>query len=682
MSGTSRAVHAVLPAGIDDPTRPSGGNVYDRRVLDGLRRLGWPVVEHEVGGDWPRPVLSDLARLSLLLDRLPDGSLLLVDGLVASGAASVLPAASTRLAVVVLLHMPLGPGPAEETVLSSAAAVLTTSEWARAQVRSWYGVRRVYAVRPGTDRSPLATGSGTGSALLCVAGVHPGKGHDLLLDALSRLGDRPWTLLCAGSLDLDPAFATDLQNQVYARRWERRVTFAGPLVGRTLRAAYEQADLVVLPSRSESFGMVVTEALAHGLPVVATRVGGVPEALGRAPGGTLPGLLVAPDDPSALADGLARWLDERYLRERLPACGGVASADAARLGPDRERGLRRPAAGLRRGRRRDREWSPVSSRTFPPTLPSGVRRSWPWLRLLGGATVLAALLWHFGSGPFAEAWRVTSWPAVVGAVVVTLACTLTSAWRWRTVAGAFGVRLGTRESVTAYYRSQFLNATLPGGIVGDAHRAVRHGRDIGDVGAGVRATAWERGSGQVVQLGLVLVVLASLGSPLRPLAPLAAGGLLAVAGAGWCVLRRGGRLATDLRTVLGVATASRVSLASCGTSLGHLVVFAIAVRSVGVDASWSLVLAAGLVVMVGSAIPLSIAGWGPREGLTAWVFGMVGLGSAAGLTVSLVYGVLAAVATLPGALVLAGDAFARRTRATVEVREPAAAGELEGVRRG
>jgi hypothetical protein len=310
-------LHAILPTGVDDPARPSGGNVYDRRALDGLRAVGWTVVEHEVGGDWPHPDLADLARLSLLLDGLPDGAILLVDGLVASAAASILPAASTRLAVVVLLHMPLGPGAAEETVLASAAAVVTTSEWARSQVRSWYGLRHVYAVRPGADAAPHAAGSETGTALLCVATVHPGKGHDLLLEALARLGDRPWTLVCAGSLDVDPDHVTTVQAQVYARRWERRVTFAGPLVGAALEAAYDGADVVVLPSRGESFGMVVTEALAHGLPVVATRTGGVPEALGRARGGTLPGLLVAADDPAALADGLARWLDERPLRERL-----------------------------------------------------------------------------------------------------------------------------------------------------------------------------------------------------------------------------------------------------------------------------------------------------------------------------------------------------------------------------
>jgi hypothetical protein len=310
-------LHAVVPAGIDDSTRPSGGNVYDRRALDGLRTLGWSVVEHEVGGDWPRPGLADLARLALLLDGLPDGALLLVDGLVASAAASVLPAASARLTVVVLLHMPLGPGAAEETVLASAAAVVTTSEWTRAQVRSWYGLRHVYAVRPGTDEAPLAAGSGTGTALLSVAAVHPGKGHDLLLEALARLEDRMWTLVCAGSLDVDPDHVTALQTQVYARSWERQVTFAGPLAGSALDAAYDLADLVVLPSRRESYGMVVTEALARGLPVLATRTGGVPEALGRAPGGTLPGLLVTPDDPAALADGLSRWLDERHLRDRL-----------------------------------------------------------------------------------------------------------------------------------------------------------------------------------------------------------------------------------------------------------------------------------------------------------------------------------------------------------------------------
>lgn len=336
--GLDETVHAIVPAGVDDPTRPSGGNVYDRRALDGLRALGWTVAEHEVGGDWPTPGLPDLARLSLLLDRLPDGSLLLVDGLVASGAASVLPAASARLAVVVLLHMPLGPGAAEETVLASAAAVVTPSEWSRSQVRSWYGLRRVHAVLPGSDPAPLTAGSDEGTSFLCVAAVHPGKGHDLLLEALARLGERPWSLLCAGSLDVDPAHAATLQAQVYAHRWEHRVTFAGALDRRALEAAYHLADVVVLPSRSESYGMVVTEALARGLPVVATRVGGVPEALGRSPGRGVPGLLVPPESPAVLADALARWVDDRGLRTRL------RTAAAARRGT--LSGWDRTASGL------------------------------------------------------------------------------------------------------------------------------------------------------------------------------------------------------------------------------------------------------------------------------------------------------------------------------------------------
>ncbi len=318
----------------------------------------------------------------------------------------------------------------------------------------------------------------------------------------------------------------------------------------------------------------------------------------------------------------------------------------------------------------------------PPAPPPVVRLAWPWLRLVGGFAVLGALVWHFGTGPFTQAWQVTTWPAVVGALLVTAGATLTSTWRWRTVARAFGVPLGRRDAVTSYYRSQFLNATLPGGILGDAHRAVRHGRHVGDVGAGVRATVWERGSGQVVQVGLLVVALTALSSPLRPLLPVAVALAVVVGGAGWFALRHRGRVSADLHAVLNPGTASRVAAASCGSSLAHLAVFLIAAHAVGVHASWRVLVTLGLVVMVGSAIPLNIAGWGPREGLTAWAFGMARLGAAVGLTVSVVYGVLAAVATLPGALVLVGDAVGRRSRAKVEVQNSADVDELGGVTRG
>lgn len=319
-TGMRTAVHAVLPDGVDDPARPSGGNVYDRRVLDGLARLGRHVVETTVRGAWPRPGRDDLERLDAVLADLPDGALVLVDGLVASGAAAVVPRHARRLRLVVLLHMPLGPDAGEQEVLTSATAVLTTSAWSRERIRAWYGVRNVAVALPGVspvEAVPSHRSAAGGTTFLCVAAVHPGKGHDLLFEALAALGDRAWTLTCVGSLDVDPDHVAALQTQVYARSWERRVVFTGPLTGGMLRAAYDAADLLVLPSRSESYGMVVIEALAHGLPVVATAVGGVPEAMGQAPVGALPGLLVPPEDPGALTAALRAWLDDPGLRERL-----------------------------------------------------------------------------------------------------------------------------------------------------------------------------------------------------------------------------------------------------------------------------------------------------------------------------------------------------------------------------
>jgi glycosyltransferase 2 family protein len=315
-------------------------------------------------------------------------------------------------------------------------------------------------------------------------------------------------------------------------------------------------------------------------------------------------------------------------------------------------------------------------------VPDGVRRAWPRLRLLGGLLLLALLVWRFGTGPFADAWRVTTWTSVLAALAITAGSTLASAWRWRVVARALDVPLTFRESVTGYYRSQFLNSVLPGGVLGDAHRGVQHGRDAGDLGVGLRATVWDRVAGQVVQIGLTLLALALLGTPLTGLAPVA---LLVVA-----VLLAGGRLlmrlrptaatwvGDDLRTLHRVPTAGRITLASLGTAAGHVAVFLLAVHAVGVDASWELQVAAALVVLVGSAVPLNVAGWGPREGVTAWVFGYAGLGAATGLTVSIEYGVLAALATAPGLLVLVADAFGRRSRRTVGVEDQ----PLEEARRG
>jgi uncharacterized membrane protein YbhN (UPF0104 family) len=301
-----------------------------------------------------------------------------------------------------------------------------------------------------------------------------------------------------------------------------------------------------------------------------------------------------------------------------------------------------------------------------------MRKAWPSLRLAGGLLVLGLLVWRFGVGPFADAWRMTTWAAVLLAILLTAVATLANAWRWRVVSQALGVPISRGRSVAAYYRSQFLNAALPGGILGDAHRGALHGRAAGDLGAGLRAAVWDRVSGQLVQGALVVVALLVLPTPLRGYAPLAVATLSAVGLLAWWLARRRGHAAfvgRDLRVLLRPAVASRVAAASCASTVAHLAVFAVAVHSVGVDIAPALLVALAPVVLVGSAVPLTIAGWGPREGVTAGVFALAGLGSANGLTVSIVFGVLAAVATVPGLLVLLADAVVRR-------RRPAAPGRV------
>ena len=312
------AVHVIVPEGIDDSTLPSGGNIYDRRVCSGLTDLGWNVHVHPVRGTWPRPDARSLAELARVVAGIPDGGVVLLDGLVASPAPEVLVPEAARLRLVVLVHMPLN-NEREGALLSAATSVVTTSTWSRRALLQRYGLpgERVHVAEPGVDPAELAPGTATAGAMLSVAAVIPGKGHDVLLDALALLPDRYWHCLCVGSLERDPVFAEGLRRRVLAGELAGRVRFPGPQTGAVLEQIYGSADLLVLPSRGETYGMVVTEALARGIPVVAAAVGGVPEALGHGSDGTPPGLLVPPGDPAALHEALRAWLEHAELRQRL-----------------------------------------------------------------------------------------------------------------------------------------------------------------------------------------------------------------------------------------------------------------------------------------------------------------------------------------------------------------------------
>ncbi len=306
-------VHLLVPAGFAD--RPSGGNVYDRRLRAGLVGLGWDVVTHEVASS---------PDVGAVLPGVPDGAMVLVDSLVVSWAADVLLSHAHRFRLVALVHMTFET-PGERELLAAAAAVVTTSTWSRRWLTEHYRLDAdlLHVAVPGAEVADPVSGSEEGGELLCVASVRPAKGHDVLLAALATLTDLDWRCTLVGPLDVDPDFVDELHKLAADTGIGDRIVFAGPLAHDELRTAYAAADLLVLPSRAESYGMVVTEALAHALPVVASAVGGVPEALGHGDDGSSPGLLVRPGDPDALAGALRRWLGDPRRRRRLRRSAGL-----------------------------------------------------------------------------------------------------------------------------------------------------------------------------------------------------------------------------------------------------------------------------------------------------------------------------------------------------------------------
>jgi glycosyltransferase 2 family protein len=302
-----------------------------------------------------------------------------------------------------------------------------------------------------------------------------------------------------------------------------------------------------------------------------------------------------------------------------------------------------------------------------------------WGRFAGSAVVFAVLVWRLGTGPFLDGLRTIDGGALAAAAGIAVLTTVCYAWRWKIVAGGLGLDLSLPAAVAAYYRSLFLNATLPGGIVGDVHRGASHGRDVSDVGHALRAVAWERFAGQVVQVLVTVMVLLAMPSPVQAFMPwvaitvvLMVFGLLFMARARpgrtrsvWARLRsaaagdiRDGLLAR--RAWLGIALASTLGVA------GHAATFLIAARTAGITAPPSRMLPIVLIALAAMMLP-SLGGWGSREAVAAWVFGAAGLGAQRGVATAVVYGVMVLVASLPGTAVLV-VAWFRRSRPTGRTR--------------
>jgi uncharacterized membrane protein YbhN (UPF0104 family) len=286
-------------------------------------------------------------------------------------------------------------------------------------------------------------------------------------------------------------------------------------------------------------------------------------------------------------------------------------------------------------------------------------RLWAWVRLVGGIGILGVLVWRLGTGCFVSGLKLVDAGTLFAAFGIGLLTTVVSAWRWCLVARGMGVSLSLPSATADYYRAMFLNVALPGGILGDVHRAVRHGRDVGNLGLGVRAVALERFAGQVVVVTLGVGLLLAFPAPVfsdRLPSPvwLAAGGLAILLAVGLAVFftARAGLLARKVWP--GIVLSSTMVLG------GYLATFLVAARAAGATAPTVQLLPLLVLALLAMAIPMNVGGWGPREGVSAWAFGAAGLGASQGLTVAVIYGLAVFVASLPGAGVLLFRWFTRR----------------------
>lgn len=295
-----------------------------------------------------------------------------------------------------------------------------------------------------------------------------------------------------------------------------------------------------------------------------------------------------------------------------------------------------------------------------------------WASPVVAVVVLAVVFWRVGTGPFLDGLEAVNGRALLAAAAIVFVTTSCSAWRWTIVARGLGVRLSLPAAVAAYYRALFLNLTLPSGVAGDVYRGVSHGREVHDVSRALRAVVWERAAGQVVQAVLTIAVLLVMPSPVRSSVPFVAVAAIAAALAlvvvgrvrvgetrsRWTRVRN--LVVTDIRNgVLRQGALPAVVLTSAVIVVGHAITFLIAAKTAGVAAPISRLVPLAMLALLAMVLP-SIAGWGPREGLTAWAFSAAGLGAARGAAAAVTYGVLVLAASLPGAVVLCVGWLPRR----------------------
>ena len=357
MIGPAHRLSLLLPG---DPDTRTGGYIYDRRVAEGLRQRGWLVDVHSLDPSFPQPTSVALEHARGVLAHIPDGRIVVIDGLALAGLAGLLESEAARLCIVALIHHPLALETgldvdsasqldrSERAALALVRRVVVTSAWtARNLSKNGAARDQIRVVEPGTDapgRQRRVSAHGATDdrplGLLSVAALTPRKGHAVLFDALARLVDRRWHLRCAGSLTRDPTTVDKLRTQIVRLDLGERINLIGEVDQPALDRCYRDCDVFVLASYLEGYGMALAEAAAYGIPIVSTLAGAIPDTV--APNASL---LVPPGDPGALAKALAGVMDDPATRNKL-ADNALASARRLRTWDDAAKGFDAALGGL------------------------------------------------------------------------------------------------------------------------------------------------------------------------------------------------------------------------------------------------------------------------------------------------------------------------------------------------